>query len=71
MFEFNYKMEDGRLVRIVNQSGVDWSYDVFDQAGELLGTVWTDGDDGTNSSLLKPVEEELLQAIYEHVKPKF
>lgn len=70
MEEFNFKLSNGQTVKIINNAGTDWGYEIRTEDGQILGTVFTDGDDGTDDEILKPFERELLQAIYVHNRPE-
>lgn len=65
MKELKYKLSNGDLVSIVNQSDVPKEYEVYAENGQLLGTVFTDREDGTDDAELKPFAAELRQAIYD------
>lgn len=62
MKELKYKLSNGDLVSIVNQSDVPKEYEVYAENGQLLGTVFTDREDGTDDAELKPFAAELRQA---------
>lgn len=70
MSEFNCTLSNKQSVRIVNPGGASWTYEVYSSEGDLLGTVFTDGNDGTEDEALKPFEAELLKAIYDHGRPE-
>lgn len=70
MSEFNHTLSNGQTVRVINPGETSWSYEIKTEDGELLGLIHTDGDDGTDDAALKPFEDELLQAIYDHNRPE-
>lgn len=70
MFEFNHTLHDGREVRIVNQAGISWGYEVYTTAGDRLGTIWIDGDNGTEDAQLKLYEAELVDVILKKTSPE-
>lgn len=69
MEQFNSSLSDGRLVNIIKVSPNNWGYEIYSD-GELLGMIHTDGGDLTEDEVLKPFEDELLQAIYDNVSPE-
>lgn len=68
--DFKLTLTDGKVVQIKNPDGTSWTYEVYSMEGDLLGTVFTGGDDGTDSPALKPYEAELVSAIYNHNRPE-
>ncbi|SMC53123.1 hypothetical protein [Pedobacter nyackensis] len=69
MFSYTYTMSNGQTVELINRSGICWGYEVVDQSGQLLGTIWIDDEPGTESEVLKPFEQELLDFIEDQTKP--
>lgn len=69
MESFTYTLTNGQTVKIVNPSGTAWVYEVYNTEGELLGEIYTDGNDGTDSPALMPYVDELLKAIYDNNRP--
>ena len=69
MFSFTYTMSNGQTVEIINRSGACWGYEIHENGGQLLGTIWIEDEPGTESEVLKPFEQELLDFIEEQTKP--
>ncbi len=66
MEALNYKLSNGELVTIVDRSDLPKAYEVYAENGQLLGTIFTDLEEGTEDSELKPFAAELKQAIYDY-----
>lgn len=69
MKALKYKLSNGEQVSIISRPDIREEYVVYAENGQLLGTVFTDREEGTDDPELKPFLAELKQAILDY-KPE-